>query len=138
MVTLCFEELWYEGPADTPPDGQLVFYDPSICFPCPYYTYPDEALRSSIASPAGRGCRITGRQCELFPAVMLHTYSLSSHVTRENLNDGNNVCDTYADVRIGGGDTLEPQQVVTDFVDAGCTPLTVDDERTAFFSVWYP
>jgi hypothetical protein len=137
MVTLCFEELWYEGPTDTPPDGQMVFYDESICLPCPYYAYAEHELRSAIASPPGRGCRITGTRCEQFPAAILRAHSLSSHGVRSIVNEGNDTCELYSNNGFIGTSS-EPRRLLTHFVDAGCTPLQFDDYRTAWFSVWYP
>jgi hypothetical protein len=137
-VTVCFEELWFEGPAELPPDGQLVFHDRDLCVGCPYYPEQVDSLRSAIATPAGTGCRIAGRRCELVAAnVVFRAHMASSHRPYSLVDDGDE-CDTYRPADQLPYAEAEPGLPMGAFVDAGCVPLAFGEERTAWFSVWYP
>jgi hypothetical protein len=143
MVTLCLEEVWYEGAADAPPDGQMVLVDADLCVNCPYENYDVNSVRSSIPSTPGVGCRIAGRRCERFPGHV----TLTNHPIGDfgpHLTDGDESCDLYTKANEAPGHELQPAVPLAALVGQGCTRLTVGSydasagEHSAWVSVWYP
>lgn len=137
LLTLCMEEVWYEGDLVPPLSGQVVVFAGSledISEP----KDPTHRLRHSIASPGGEACRLVARRCERFPAssVQLHWLSRRGHPT-----EAGGECEAlgpHKTLYLTWGD-YESRQPISDHLDHGCFDRDLYHEGAKiWFSVWYP
>jgi len=126
MVTLCLEEVWYEGPADYPPGGQATLSQPNN-------TYDGEPT-IWLEPPWQRGCRVTPRHCErFFPGVLQMSY-FSWFSVYEGGDEQCSLEDEATTLWFPLGHVS-----IAPLVDQGAVGLPAGPEgTTVWVSVWYP
>jgi len=129
LVTLCVEEIWFEGETRYPPSGQLVATHRYNI----YDEYNGRPLHFLVA-PRQRGCRMVVRHCEQMPPGPFHV-DYRTDITGYGGSD--RVCNgNFAAGGLYGGKGLgEPN--MSEVIGRGVQSETSGD-GTIWYSVWYP
>lgn len=124
LLTICIEEIWYEGEGATPPIGQLLLYEP--------YGSTEESS-FALWTPGGQTCRLVARRCEQFrPTTLAVRSNFAWYPIRED------ECRRGTGTTVLGGAHDPYGLPFSAHANRGCFPFDQGREGTLWLSVWYP